>query len=697
MKPGKSLSTLVACIALLHIALRADVTLSSIFSEHAVLQKRDRVPVWGKASPGEQITVSLGNGGNALVVAKATTGSDGKWCIQLDLSRASSGPFELVVTGNNTLRIGDIVVGEVWLASGQSNMAWTVYNCTDSRPLIAASANPHIRQFSVKRDTSPVPLDEVQGEWRIAGPRTTGGFTAVGYFFARELQKSLNQPVGLIHASWGGTNIEGWISPDGLARNSDLKTSADRYRDDEQTFSNRIEKYKTDFVAWSIRNQRMDTPVLSPADVFGPATGTGPTLAWTPVHLPLPSTTVTAASVTLPPAGTVWYRRTLEVPVANAGIQQALEIGRIDGFYTVYFNGEKIIEVTPATGARPPRPIYVNGQFVKAGANTLAVRIYNPGGIPVIRSGPPLRFIFRPIDGEWQMHVEKSFPLPVPESPGMPAFPIMPQKPQDIGGYIYNAMIHPLVPYAIRGAIWYQGESNASRAWQYRDAFPLLIADWRAQWKSDDFPFYFCQLANFGGKSDKAGDNAWAEIREAQNLALKLPATGQAVLIDIGEADDVHPRNKIDVGDRLARVALANTYGQKITFSGPVFASHQREGSCIRLTFTHADGGLVARELPATWQPRSTVERFVPLVRNSVGSQLEGFAICGADQEWAWAQAKIENDNRVVVWSPSVPAPVAVRYAWAMNPTCNLYNAAGLPASPFRTDDFPAITRNTKY
>jgi len=257
-------------------------------------------------------------------------------------------------------------------------------------------------------------------------------------------------------------------------------------------------------------------------------------------------------------------------------------------------------------------------------------------------------------------------------------------------------MIAPLVPYGIRGAIWYQGESNVLRAWQYRTAFVLQIQDWRAKWGIGDFPFYFCQLANDGPKQSVIVESGTAEVREAQSLALAQPNTGLVVLVDAGEADDVHPRNKEIVGSRLARLALARTYGRDLVAAGPTFRSMAVEGDRIRLTFSDLGGGLVARPVPATYQPRSTVDRSLPLVRNSPGSELEGFTICGADRKWFWAQARIDG-AAVVVSSPSVPAPVAVRYAWAMNPTCNLYNAAGLPASPFRTDDFPLSSVGAKY
>lgn len=663
--------------------MRAEVSLPALFSTHALLQKSDRVPVWGKGAPGEAVSVTLD-----AATGTAQTGPDGRWKTVLDLSRSGPGPFELVVKGTNTLTVSDVMVGEVWLASGQSNMEWVVYNTTNAKEDIAQSANPMIRQFQVKQAAVPAPAEEVLGEWKVADPAATGGFTAVGYFFAKTLQRELNCPVGLINSSWGGTPIEAWTSLDALSRDPDLKATTLSMRADKTSFPEKLTDYAAKFQAWSQQYHRTDVPAADVKAITAPELPTS--LTWKPVELPVDS------SANLPPSGVVWLRRTFTIPAEAANLQQTLSIGRIDGFYTVYFNGEKSAEINATTGASKPGPIYLNPKLVKAGEAVVAIRIYNPAGTPTIRSGQPLRFMSQELTGTWQAYTELA--LPAPEPAALASMPSMPeQPPQDrlINTYLYNGMIAPLIPYAIRGAIWYQGESNGGRAWQYRTAFALLIEDWRSRWGQGAFPFYFCQLANFGQKNAKPEEHAWAELREAQSLALKAPATGQAVLIDVGEADDVHWRNKIVAGDRLSRIALANTYGRKLEFSGPVYESKKVEQDKIRLTFTHTEGGLKAAPLPATYQPRSTIARTVPLVRNSPNSELEGFSICGSDQKWVWAQAKIEGDA-VVVWSPEVKQPTEVRYAWAMNPTCNLTNGSGLPASPFRTDDFPATTRNAK-
>lgn len=277
----------------------------------------------------------------------------------------------------------------------------------------------------------------------------------------------------------------------------------------------------------------------------------------------------------------------------------------------------------------------------------------------------------------------------------MPAAPAKAPAPQLLPAYLYNGMIAPLIPMALRGAIWYQGENNAGRAYAYRTAFPTLINDWRKRWSEGDFPFYWCQLANYQARGAQPEESRWAELREAQTLTLALPNTGQAVLIDLGETGDIHPRNKKDAGLRLAAIALAQSYGQQVPFSGPVYDSMKVEGNAVRIHFKNAEG-LAARPLPDSYPERTGSPKMIPVTRQSPGGELDGFALAGADKKWHWADAaKIEGEN-VVLSSAAVPQPVAVRYDWANNPQGNLYNAAGFPAVPFRTDDFPLVTKNAK-
>jgi len=493
---------------------RADVCLPAILSEHMVLQKTAKVPIWGKADPGEKITVTL-DGQRAT----ATAGAGGRWMTSLDLAKSGPGPFEMTVEGKNRLMISDVLVGEVWVAAGQSNMKWALGTQTiGAEKEIAQSANPQFRQFRVAKVESDTPKEEALGQWVVATPQTTPEFSATAYYFAKRLLGELKVPVGIINTAVSGTPVEAWLSM-----------------------------------------QAVDT-----------------------------------------------------VPHLKEARERAVA----------------------------------------------ALKASKPA-VAAAASKPKARHATEP-------------------------------------SCLFNGLIHPILNYGIAGIIWYQGESNEDRAWQYRFVFPLLIQDWRNQWKQPNRPFYFCQLANFKQKQKQPSESAWAEIREGQSMALKLPNTAEAVLIDIGESNDIHPKNKQETGTRLANVVLANHYGKAIPFSGPVYESMKVEGDKIRVAFTHTEGGLVAKALPATYIVKTTAGLTAPLVRNSPKSELEGFAICGADHKWVWADAKIDGTD-VLVWSDQVPAPVAVRYAWADNPTCNLTNAAGLPATPFRTDDLPALTRDVLY
>ena len=503
----------VACGLVLATGMpaRAAVKLPHLFSDHMVLQRDLPVPVWGTATPGEAVTVSVGD-----KTAQATAGKDGRWMVKLGAMPAG-GPVTMQVKGTNTIAIKDVLVGEVWVCSGQSNMQWGVRSSMNARAEIAAAKHPKIRLFTVPRVPAAAPVDDVNGRWVACSPQTVAGFSAVGYFFGRDLHQAIKVPVGLINTSWGGTVAEAWTSSAGLSAEPSLKPMADA------------------------QTRRL-----------------------------------------------IGYAKALEELAPTLSGWRA--------------------EAEKAVAGKKPVP-----------------------------------------------------PLPVPHLPGGMShnYPTM----------LYNGMIAPLVPYAIGGAIWYQGESNAGRAYQYRALFAAMIRDWRTQWGQGDFPFLFVQLANYTTVSKQPQESAWAELREAQTMALRLPKTGMAVIIDIGEAHDIHPRNKQDVGKRLSLAARGVAFGEKdFVYSGPMYDTMKVDGGKVRLTFKHTGGGLVAKDGP-----------------------LKGFAVAGKDKRFVWAEATIDGDA-VVVSSPTVAQPVAVRYAWANNPVCNLYNKEGLPAGPFRTDDWPGVT-----
>jgi len=662
---------------------RAAVTLPPIFSDHMVLQKSARTPVWGKADPGEKITVSL-----ADRTAAAVAGTDGQWTAALDLHDVGAGPFTLTLGGKPAREIKDVLVGQVWLASGQSNMEFTLAKTIGGTEEVANSANPQLRQYFVTSNSSPDPQEATLGRWTVAGPGTAGSYSAVAYYFGKTLQHALNEPVGLLNASWGGSALEAWMDAASMDKDPALKETKDRMLKDITTYPQRMQEYETAFAAWA-RKYGRETPAPTKTEDW--AGEKIDETEWEKIALP-----ATFAKARLPDAGVVWVRKTITLPPLT-GEAPVLELGQIGQFDEIYCNGRKVAETTVATGGcNDPRAHRVPPNFLKEGENVIAIRVEAPlgqGGFLSERS--PFRLGTVALAGKWLAKVESEMPAASDEA--RRDFPTPPPRLEAANWRatcLYNGMIHPMIPYGIAGVIWYQGETNIPRAAQYATAFPLLIEGWRKSWPG--VPFFFCQLPNCRAKTPKPGESQWAELREAQTKAATLPDTAEAVLIDLGEAEDIHPRNKKDVGERLARIALAKTYGRDEAWAGPVYQSSRAEGNAIRVAFTNVGGGLEARKLPAEYVASSLKNKNLPQALPRPGSELQGFAICGKDRAWVWADARIDGAT-VVVSAPEVPEPVAVRYAWADNPTANLYNQAGLPAGPFRTDDFPLTTRNARY
>ncbi len=679
-----TISRWLACLLCLGAnALHADVKLPALFSDHLLLMKAQAVPVWGKADMGEKIHVAIGSAS-----ADAETNAAGLWQATLNLQDSAPGPFEMVVEGSNRIVIHDVVVGEVWLASGQSNMELPLRVTSDADAEIAGSANPYLRQFLVKKAGARQPLDDCQGRWTVAAPETSGDFTAVGYYFGKELQQTLKRPVGIIHASHGGTYIEPWTPADCFDRVPSFKKSADALRKSADQYPARKAKFAADFTAWLKQHNREDAPH---PDVAAFADGNTDTSGWSDVTLP-----GKISPAGFPPSGVFWLRRDIEVSALVAKQGFKVMIGPLAGYWQAFWNGRKVDDMpyTRMPGKGFSCYFAVPVEHIRAGKNTLAIRIYSPTAALTV----PGRSLWAgPIDlsGKWSVKVERDFPELSPEdTQSMPQLDY--RQPDMLPASLYNAMIHPLVPAAIAGVLWYQGESNSGRAFEYRTAFPTLIQGWREKWGNQDLPFYFCQVCNNFAKLTQPGESAWAELRESQSQALALPHTGQAVTIDFGEAGDLHSRDKKSVGHRLFLIAQSEHYGAHVASSGPTFESMSTQAGKARLHFRNCEGALVAAKLPKTYPIKTLTGEFGSLVRNSPNSELEGFAICGEDHKWHWADAVIEGES-VLVWSAKVPQPVAVRYGWADNPTCNLSNSAGLPASPFRTDDFPATTQKIHY
>ncbi len=496
----------------------ADVKLPAIFSDHMVLQRDMRLPVWGWADPGEQIAVLFGD-----QTHKTTADGEGNWRVTLEPLSLGE-PRMMVVEGKNRLQVNDILIGEVWLCSGQSNMGFAVAQCWNADLDIATAKYPNIRMITVGNLGSQSPIKDFDGQWDVCTPKTVGSFSAVGYLFGRELHQVLEVPIGLIDNAWGGSRCEAWIRRDRLEADP---------------------MYEAILARWK-----------KIADEF-------------------------------------------DVDRERAKVAEELKVWEIES------------KVAKKAGKEVPR---------KPRFRNLLTGQHRPANL-------------------------------------------------------YNARLVPIMPFAMRGAIWYQGESNVPRAYQYREMFPLMIQSWREDWEQGDFPFYWVQLADFTDEKANPGDSAWAELREAQSMTLgRLSNTGEAVIIDLGDAADIHPRNKLDVARRLVKWALSRDYGLDFVYRSPRYESMEVKGKKVILTFKDVGS------------PLQTLD-----VR-----RVEGFAIAGEDKKWVWAKAKITGENRIEVSSEDVPNPVAVRYAWANNPVCNVYNNQGLPLTPFRTDAWPGVTAGEK-
>lgn len=676
------------------VSVAADPKLPAIFGSHMVLQRDAAVPVWGWAAPGEKIVIEIA-GRSVHTKADAV----GKWHATLDLANAPAGPFQLNVTGAGRVVLDDVLVGEVWLASGQSNMEFPLRQSIGGEQDTAASANPALRFFKVARTPSVHPREDTEGQWIIAGPQTTGNFSAVGYYFGRDIQRALGGPVGVIDTSIGGTPAESWMSPAAVDASPELHAGRDRRDADVATYPQRLAEYRRDFEAWR-RDYRREDRVVAPPSHFAALDAN--LSDWKKITLP-----AKFAEAGLPDSGAVWLRKTVPVSPGMARGPLRIDLGGIKDFATVYWNGEKIGETNHLgyPGLEMRFTYQVPATLVKAGEAVLAVRVVTAGGgggleagasgssFRVIRDGMNRYFLA----GDWLAKAEYALPNLSATARPMPREPDLPTPPKALTSSLYKGLINPIVPVAIRGVIWYQGESNVERAWLYRTTFPALIRDWRRQWGRPEMPFYFVQLAGFGPLAKEPGESSWAELREAQTATLALPHTGMAVTIDVGEEADIHPREKATVGRRLALVALAQDYGKDVISAAATYRSMQVEDGAIRLHFTAAGGGLVARILPDKYQPRTTEDVWRSLPRHSLRGVLEGFALCGADRRWFWADEARIDGNTVIVSSARVPQPVAVRYAWADNPVGNLSTQSGLPVPPFRTDDFPATTRTMNY
>ncbi|RTQ48993.1 sialate O-acetylesterase [Hymenobacter gummosus] len=639
---------LVFCAAALTTTapVYAAVRLPRLISDGMVLQRGTTVPVWGWADKGEAVTLSFQG-----KTYRATAGQDGKWQVQLPALKPG-GPFTMTIKASNQLDLKDILVGDVWLCSGQSNMELPMARVRDKYPEVVAQAtNSQIRQFDAPtRYSNRGPAADLpSGRWTAADPKSVLQFTAVGYFFAKELHAKYKVPIGLIRAAVGGSPAEAWLSADALKAFPPYEQRARQIKDSLYVEGIRQQERARD-VAWYRQVRQQDqgsakgqTPWYTPGlDVS----------SWQPFTVP----GYWANQGLGPVNGVVWLRREIEVPAAMVGQPARLELGTIVDADSVYLNGQF---VGTTSYQYPPRKYDLPTTVLKPGKNVLVVRVINSAG----RGGftpdktYELQAAGQKVDlrGQWLMRLgAKMEPLAGPT--------FWQWQP----GVLYNGMTAPLAPYAVKGVIWYQGESNTKAPKEYLPLMSSLIGDWRRAWQQPQLPFLYVQLANFMAVKEQPTESSWAELRDQQRRTLAaVPHTGMAVAIDLGEWNDIHPLDKASVGHRLALQAQREAYGEKnLVASGPLYQDLKISGNRVTLSFAGVGGGLVAKG----------------------GGELKQFAIAGPDQQFVWAQARIEGD-KVVVWNEQVSNPVAVRYAWADNPQgANLYNREGLPASPFRTD-----------
>jgi len=634
--------------------LFAEVKVAKIFNDNMVLQRNKDVPVWGWADKGEKVTVIF-NGQKA--VAKADP--SGKWMVKLKPMK-EGGPLEMTVKGKNTIVLKNILIGEVWVCSGQSNMSFKVSDALNASEDIASANYPSIRCFTVPSKFTAKPLTDFGGgDWKICSPATVGRFTAVGYFFARELYKSLNVPVGFIQTSWGGTNAETWMSPEAIQVDNDFKAKlAELNKVNLDSLITGLDAQKKE---WTLnmetnekgKKEKWELPETNISD-------------WKEMKLP----TFWEDAGLKGLDGVVWFRKVIELTKAEAEAGMTLNLGPVDDGDDTYVNGTLVgqLNYLTANSGITARVYKVDAKLLKEGKNTIVIRVMDKAGQGGFGAKPENFYadvagIRKSLVGNWIYRI--GFQGVAPAYSGPNIYPTT----------LYNSMINALIPYAIQGVVWYQGENNASRAYQYRSLFPSLITDWRTHWGQGNFPFLFVQLANYQPAKDQPGESNWAELREAQTMTLSLPNTGMALAIDLGDALNIHPKNKQDVGARLVLAARKVAYHQELVYSGPTYDTMKIENGKIAISFKNTGSGLI------------TKDKY---------KYVKGFAIAGDDKKFYWAKAAISG-NSVTVYSDKVPNPVAVRYAWADNPDdANLYNAENLPANPFRTDNWDGQTKGRK-
>ena len=680
---------IIATAALLAgISAAAKVELTPLFTDNMIFQQNVQAPVWGKAAPGATVKVTPSWDNKTYT---ATAAADGRWEVKIPTPKGSFKKYTLTISDGEPVTLHNVLVGEVWLASGQSNMqmpmeSWRAVR-VNGADINNSAQFADLRILQVARATGMSERDWFKADfegWTESSPETVRNFTAAGWYFGRKLMQELKVPVGIIHTSWGGTIIEAWMSAGVVNSYPEMQSKLNTVRRLQEDESDRERTFEEEIAAFYKSVTTQDNGLSGGVPVW--AMPNYDDSAWSKIVLPKK-----VQEIWRNINGIFWFRKEIEIPAAWEGKEVTLSLGPVDDYDETYWDGQLV-----GFGRQwnKNREYTVPARLVKKGRAVITIRCTDDHGDGGLYGDPRLLYVQGPdgkkiaLDNVWKVTLSVSFegiPKSTAREPNMVTV-------------LYNAMLKPLAPFAIKGAIWYQGESNASSAYRYRELQPALIADWRATW-GYDFPFYITQIANYKQVKPMPAEDDWAELREAQAMATRsMDKVGMACIIDIGEADDVHPVRKQEVGERLARLALANDYGKKVVCNGPRLSHYAISNGSITLTFSDVAGGLQVMTSGDFAEERyGKAAMNSELVKKAEAGELVGFQIAGADRVWHWADAKIVvkkgfGANQVVVSSPEVPYPVAVRYAWAENPVCNLFNSEGLPAWPFRTDDWPGMT-----
>ena len=640
---------------------KKSLKLPFLFSNHMVLQQNEKVAFWGAYNPNDKISIKGSWGEEAL----AQSDENGDWLVKIQTLKGG-GPYTInIITSDSTIVLNDVLFGEVWLASGQSNMqmplkGWPPNDAIkDSENEIASSENSNIRMFTLPRTLSVVPLEDIEGQWVASSPETAGDFSATAYFFAKRLQNELKVPIGIIHSSWGGTPAEAWTSEDNLRKLGDFDEALDLVKNPE-TFKI-IDNWFSQFPSQNFPETKEQWEQIEFADIDAAKLDFDDS-KWASIEIPGRIDIMENGAFN----GAVWIRKEFEI--IDTSSDYFLIIGAVDDMDATYVNGEKIGGLAGSGFSNVSREMTVPKRLLKKGTNMIAIRIIDTGGRGSVEG--PIELMNNSgtsisITGTWkylviaEIYLGKFYGYGLDK--GIENRPDILQLNPHIPSVLYNAMINPLVPFTLKGAIWYQGESNVGRDEQYKRLFPSMINDWREKWQTE-FPFYFVQIAPYKYNPDPTS-HVSQKLREAQRYSLKTPKTGMVVTLDIGDVENIHPANKQDVGSRLAGLALANNYGMDIIASGPLYKGMTKKENKIIIEFDYANNGLIA------------------------GAQgLIGFEIAGEDKVYKEAIAIIEN-NTIELKAKGIDNPQYARYAWRDDSVASLFNKQGLPASSFSSED----------